>query len=91
MQTILNVYEYGMTMQEAVDAPRFHSQWLPDDIKMEPKGFSTQLKDSLRVLGYKIDQSNSLVIGKVDAILRLPNGKLEGGADYRGDDMADGY
>jgi len=91
MQTILNVYEYGMTMQEAVDAPRFHSQWLPDNIKMEPKGFSNQLKDSLRALGYKIDQTNSIVIGKVDAILRLPNGKLEGGADYRGDDMADGY
>lgn len=91
VQTFLNVYEFGMNMQEAVDQPRFHSQWLPDNIKMEPGGFSLALQDSLRKLGYAIDTTNAPVIGKVDAILRLPNGKLEGGADHRGDDKAIGY
>ncbi len=91
VQTFLNVYAFGMTMQQAVDAPRFHSQWLPDDIKMEPFGFSPALQDSLKQLGYVIDTTHAPIIGKVDAILRLPDGKLEGGADHRGDDKAAGY
>ena len=91
VQTFLNVYEFGMTMQQAVDAPRFHSQWLPDNIRMESKGFSIPLRDSLKKLGYAIDTTAAPIIGKVDAILRLPDGKLEGGADFRGDDKAAGY
>ncbi|GFD79338.1 gamma-glutamyltransferase [Tenacibaculum sp. KUL118] len=91
LQTILNVHEFNMGMQEAVNQPRFHHQWLPDVIKMEPKGFDEQVKKDLQQLGYKLDETNSPVIGKVDAILVLPNGKLEGGADPRGDDTAVGF
>ncbi|MBI9042651.1 gamma-glutamyltransferase [Lutibacter sp.] len=91
MQTILNVYEFGFGMQEAVNLPRFHHQWLPDFITMEPKGFTPKLIKNLEKKGYKIQQENTTIIGKVDAILRLPNGKLEGGADYRGDDTAIGF
>ena len=91
LQTILNVHEFNMGMQEAVNQPRFHHQWLPDVIKMEPKGFNKQVKKDLQQLGYKLDETNSPVIGKVDAILVLPNGKLEGGADPRGDDTAIGF
>ncbi|WP_435263315.1 gamma-glutamyltransferase [Tenacibaculum sp. nBUS_03] len=91
LQTILNVHEYKMGMQEAVNQPRFHHQWYPDDIKMEPNGFSTEIKEKLQQIGYKINEKNSLVIGKIDAILVLPSGKLEGGADQRGDDKAAGF
>ncbi|WP_075341281.1 gamma-glutamyltransferase [Tenacibaculum agarivorans] len=91
LQTILNVHEYNMGMQEAVNQPRFHHQWLPDDIKMEPNGFSENIKNELKALGYILDETNSPVIGKVDAILVLPDGRLEAGADHRGDDTAVGF
>ncbi|NEW78083.1 MAG: gamma-glutamyltransferase [Gelidibacter sp.] len=91
LQTILNVYEFNLSMQEAVDAPRFHHQWLPDVVNFEPKGFDSLLLNQLQQKGYQIKQENSVILGKVDAILRLPNGKLEGGADYRGDDKAVGF
>lgn len=91
LQTILNVYEFDMGMQEAVNEPRFHHQWLPDDIKMEPNQFSEEVKVKLKELGYKVDENNTPIIGKVDAILVLPDGKLEAGADRRGDDTAVGF
>jgi len=89
-QNILNVLDYDMGMQESVSQPRFHHQWLPDDVRFEP-GFDTLVFAPLRELGYNIDQSNSPIIGKVDAVLVLPNGSLEGGADPRGDDKAAGF
>ncbi|MDG1228067.1 MAG: gamma-glutamyltransferase, partial [Polaribacter sp.] len=91
LQNILNVVDYNMGMQESVNQPRFHHQWLPDVIKMEPNGFKTATKRKLNTLGYEILEKNSLIIGKVDAILILPDGKLEGGADKRGDDTAVGF
>mgnify|MGYP005988809351 CR=1 FL=1 len=91
MQTILNVHEFEMSMQEAVNAPRFHHQWLPDTIRMEPDSFSEELITQLQSKGYSINQENADVIGKVDGILVLENGTLEGGADRRGDDKAIGF
>lgn len=90
-QTILNVYEFGMSMQEAVNAPRFHHQWLPDMVLMEKTGFQQSLLDALKAKGYDARYGRFPVIGKVDAIRVLPDGTLEGGADYRGDDTATGF
>ncbi len=90
LQNILNVIEYDMGMLESVSKARFHHQWLPEDIKFESK-FDTLNFMELRHKGYMIDQSNSRILGIVDAILVLPDGRLEGGADPRGEDKAVGF
>lgn len=91
LQTILNVYEFNMSIQDAVNAPRFHHQWLPDEVIFEPNNFDPVTLKKLKEKGYIINEKKNTIIGKVDAIHVLPNGKLEAGADKRGDDKAFGY
>lgn len=88
-QTILNVVDFGMDMQEAVSAPRFHHQWLPDEVVTEKDAISKPVRHALTTTGYKLVSRRA--IGRVDAILVRPNGTLQGGADPRGDDVALGY
>lgn len=91
LQTILNIYEFGMHMQQAVNQPRFHHQWLPDEIMLEPNKFNLTIKDELVKKGHKVNENFAPVIGKVNAIYILPDGTFEGGADFRGDDKAVGF
>ena len=88
-QTILNVVKHDMGMQMAVNAPRFHHQWKPDTIFTEDYALSKKVTKKLKKMGHTVVERGA--IGRVDAILILPDGKLEGGADPRGDDAAVGF
>ena len=97
-QTILNVYEFNMSMQEAVNAPRVHHQWLPDVVIIEKDGIDSVQDSILRSKNYFVvslpiesDGPNIRArssIGKVDAIFIDENGDVSTGADPRGDDHA---
>ncbi len=88
-QVILNVIEYDMNMYDAVQAKRFHHQFLPDELMYEKKAFEQNVLDSLKKSGQKLKQIKAL--GYVKAIL-LRDGKLEGSGDTRNpDDDVAGY
>ncbi|GAB4409364.1 MAG: gamma-glutamyltransferase [Bacteroidia bacterium] len=88
-QTILAVHAFGFRMQGAVDAPRFHHQWLPDAIQCETAALSPAVRSRLAAMGHSLTDRSP--IGRVDAILVRPDGRLEAGADPRGDDTAGGH
>jgi gamma-glutamyltranspeptidase/glutathione hydrolase len=88
-QVVLNTLEMGMNMQQAVEYPRFHHQWMPEKITAEPKRFSEEQQIRLQTKGYTFAPVSA--IGLVEGILVLPNGNLQGGADSRGDDTVSAY
>ena len=87
-QTILNAYEFNMGIQESVNAARFHHQWMPDVVILEPKQFDLNLILNLNNIGYNIEEQFSRIIGRVDAIMIDDNGVISTGADPRGDDSS---
>jgi gamma-glutamyltranspeptidase/glutathione hydrolase len=87
-QTILNVIEFDMDIQQAVSAKRFHHQWLPAYVDAERGALTEDAKIKLQNKGYIIKENR--VIGRVDAILKTSSG-YQGGADPRGDDTAIGW
>ena len=88
-QIIVNVVDFGMSISESVQAPRFHHQWLPDIILVEKGTFSTNLSEELQGMGHEISEVD--YIGLVEAISRLQDGTYEGAADRRSDDHASGW
>jgi len=88
-QAVVNVIEFDMGMQEAINEKRFHSQWKPDQIFFEKDFERETILETLREKGHELSERNG--IGRVDAILVLEDGILEGGADPRGMDAASGY
>ncbi|WP_199119802.1 gamma-glutamyltransferase [Pedobacter sp. ASV28] len=88
-QTILNVIDFGKSMQAAVDAKKFHHQWLPDRVDVEEGALDSATQQKLEAKGYTIFKRGS--IGRVDAILRTKWGSYQTGADPRGDDAAGGW
>ena len=90
LQTILNVYEFDMTLQTAVNTPRYHHQWRPDTLFYEVNHFADTTLQQLKKMGHNPIPRKP--IGRVDAILKRPaDGLLEGATDPRGEGAALGF
>lgn len=87
-QTIIDIIDFKMSTEAAVYSPKFHHQWLPDEISVE-KTFPQATRTALENMGYKIVERGT--IGRTEAIKVLPDGRFEAVADNRGDDGAEGY
>jgi len=81
LQVILNVIDFGMNVQDAVDAPRFHHQWLPDKLSVE-RGISPDTVAILKSHGYDVDNAAGVVLAQVAAIVN-DGGWLQGASDGR--------
>jgi gamma-glutamyltranspeptidase/glutathione hydrolase len=87
LETILDVIDFGMNAQEAVDAPRFHDQWLPDKISFERYGFSPDTAAELERRGHVLQEGGSQGVAQV-IVNNAKDGTLEGGSDRRAPDGA---
>ncbi len=87
-QTIVNLVDFNMSLEDAINNPKFHHQWLPDDVSIE-KTFNQNTKAALEKMGYRIKERGS--IGRTDGIVIGPTGKRITVADKRGDDAVAGY
>ena len=88
LQNFLNVTLHDMTIKEAVDAPRFHSQWMPDLIEYEKNSLSKKMIKQLEEMGHNLKLRGN--IGEANGIMIDENG-FWGGADKRGENTAVGY
>jgi len=87
-EVLLNVLGYGMSLADAMSAPRLHHQALPDTLKIEANGITPPAADSLRAMGYAVQMGQS--VGLVNALMRVKRG-FEGVSDPRGHGRAAGY
>lgn len=87
-QTLMNLLEFNMTVDQAINKPKFHHQHLPDEVFVE-KGFSLDVRKQLEAMGYKITDRGA--IGRTEVIRINGKGKIEAAADRRGDDSVAGY
>ena len=89
LQMVVNSIDYGMNVAEATNAPRFHHQWLPDELRVE-KGFSPDTLKLLEAKGQKVALKEAM--GSTQSIMVGPDGELYGASDPRSvDDLTAGY
>ena len=86
-QTLVNVLEFGMTAEDAVNKPKFHHQWQPDVVYAE-RDFYLDTKKELEAMGYKVEMRGN--IGRTELIL-IKGKQITAVGDKRGDDSAEGY
>jgi gamma-glutamyltranspeptidase/glutathione hydrolase len=85
-QTLLNRLEYGLSLVDAVASPRIHHQWKPETVRLEKSGFPFEVSEGLKKLGYTVEPFDHL--GVVHALERLPNHRVVGAPDPRGEGAA---
>ncbi|TAG09678.1 MAG: gamma-glutamyltransferase [Sphingobacteriia bacterium] len=87
-QALVNIIDFNMVVGDAIDAAKFHHQWLPDEVFVE-KDFNLSTKLALQKMGYRITERGG--IGRTEGIRILPNKRKEAAADKRGDDSVAGF
>ncbi len=87
-QGLVNIIDYNLSADEAINSPKFHHQWLPDEVFVE-KNFPKEVRAKLETMGYKITEREA--IGRTELIVFDANGKLISAADKRGDDSVAGF
>jgi gamma-glutamyltranspeptidase/glutathione hydrolase len=91
LQVIVNIVDFKMTIQEAIDAPRFHHQWMPDKLMYEERALSQDTIDNLRAMGYSLHERENTT-GLAEGIMfDRKRGLLLGATDPRGYGEAVGY
>jgi gamma-glutamyltranspeptidase / glutathione hydrolase len=86
-QTLVDILDFGLSPEDAVNKPKFHHQWLPDELFVEP-AFPADVREQLKTMGYTVTQRGS--IGRTEVIKITPHAIIAVG-DNRGDDTALGY
>lgn len=89
-QSLVNILEFGLTEEEAVNKPKFHHQWLPDHIEVE-RDFPTNIVEELKAMGYKVIRRSEIGRTELIRITYEKGRKITAIADKRGDDAAAGY
>ncbi len=87
-QALVNLIDFKMDLDNAINKPKFHHQWMPDEVTIE-KDFLPETKKQLEAMGYKMKERSP--IGRTEGIRILTNGKREAVADKRGDDSVAGF
>ena len=89
-QTLINLLEFNMSPEDAVNKPKFHHQWLPDEVFIE-KGFNEKTAEQLKAMGYKLVPRGAIGRTELIVLMQDPTRKIIAVADNRGDDSAAGY
>jgi gamma-glutamyltranspeptidase/glutathione hydrolase len=90
LEIIVNVVDFGMNIQDAIDAPRFHHQWLPDEIQWEDGVVTAEVRAKLESMGHHFKEKSE-AIGDAQGIMIDADGTRLGGADHRRGGVAVGW
>jgi gamma-glutamyltranspeptidase/glutathione hydrolase len=85
---LVNIIDHKMSLKAAIDAPRFHHQWMPDVVGVE-SDFPEATLNALKEKGYTITKRG--FFGRMEGVIILPDGKRQAAGDKRGDDSVFGY
>ena len=91
LQTIINVVDHNMNIQQAIDFPRIHHQWLPDEIVYEPLGMSADTERALQARGHKLTERPRYMGDAQGIMIEEKTGVRLGASDPRNDGAPAGY
>jgi gamma-glutamyltranspeptidase / glutathione hydrolase len=91
MQVIINIIDHGMNVQQAIDYPRVHHQWMPDEIRYEPFGLSPDTISKLKEIGHKFQELPRNMGDAQAVMIEDKTGVRLGGSDPRLDGRSVGY